>query len=849
MSINDIITSTLQAITSQQGPLYDVYLSEYQSLLQFINSEFTVPYYNTELNSQLQNIAAIWFATLRTISYAATFYDSNNSEKYLLSNGFFIAPTLDSNVQLTLKKLIPSLYKFKGTKQSIVQLIQYLYKYPQFDIVETDLTTQPELSILLTDPILSTTTSASALIPSLPASPIIAAYNAELMTSQCDSFVLFTDIDYLFYDTLLNSISFFGLQSTAFGSINFLPTIDTNQATSISGLFANDPLWQLSLSGIELNQVRLPYYQPIARYNWKDMMAAQSYLVYLTAMQLKEYFTLENTSPQTVTIPLLNINVPQSVALIFLSQLTRQLINYNRSSVPSLNTAQNDTLDFVLNPYLLQIDQTPTMIYQYLLSIFNFPTDVLNALVQYILNTNSNSYTSTDVLNYLTLATSGISYNILSQYAQIFTNLYNSSDTSLLITSLQFTLKNVLDIQQVDYNTYWTNVAYIYSLLITPTFIGETLIETIPNITLSSNIYTQILQLLSPQLYYFLTNFTLNYQTIDQFVYFYSQLLTAICNIPQATPLNVLSSDDINEVLNLINYLKPIYARPLTKSLLEYYTIDSVFPSYCPTTDSLNTTETVICYSSTYIGKYLTSNQPIVINKMQAWNNLFNLNQPNAYSDFATSNRTYLLYPREIVTGDQAEINFLESLVPTLLSTNIETEIPYSITSQYMPSLNINILSETATTITYEPVDITLPISYEISEVVLSNETTAFTNLIGYQISYTYSTLDQVITTSVPILNVSTFQQFISPETLSSLTDWFSGNRTYYARYADDLVFVISYVTFEKSTLVLNDECTIDSWFNPAYEDNLLMSIVLCSTNLIVSIDTQPEYIITAQQI
>ncbi|MEM0201533.1 MAG: hypothetical protein QXD23_03955, partial [Candidatus Micrarchaeaceae archaeon] len=812
MAINDIISSTLQAIASQQGTLYDVYLSEYQSLLQFINSEFTVPYYSTELNSQLQNVTAIWFATLRTINYAATFYDSNNSEQYLLSNGFSIAPTLDSNTQLTLKKLIPSLYKFKGTKQSIVQLIQYLYQYTQFDIVETDLTTQPELTILLTDPILSSTTSASALIsPSSIITTPIVTYNIESITSQCNSFVFLDDIDYPFFDVFYNSIDFFGIPTSSLNT-RFQASTTGSQSNSISSLLSNDPLWQLPMVEIELNQVRLPYYQPIARYNWKDMMTAQSYLLYLTALQLKEYFTLENTTPQTITIPMLNIAVPQSVALVFLSQLAKLLINYNLATGPSLNTAQNDTFDFVLNPYLLQVNQSAASIYQYLSSIFNFPPDVLTALVQYMLNTSSSTYITTDVLNYLTLATSGISYNILYQYAQIFANLYNSSDVSLLITSLQFTLKNILDMQQVDYSTYWANVAFVYDLLVTPSFIAETLIETVPNITLSANIYIQVLQNVAPQLYFFLTNFTVNYQTIDQFVYFFSQLLTAISSIPQASYLNILSSIDVTEILNLINYLKPIYARPLTDTFLEYYTIDSVFPSYCPTMDTFGLEEEMItCYSSNYIGNYLESNQPIVINKMQAWNNLFNMNQQNAYSDFAISNRTYLLYPREIATGDQAEINLLESLVPTLISTNVETEIPYSITSQYMPSLNIDVISETSTTITYEPINIPLPTSYEISEVVLSSETSSFENLIGYQISYAYGTSDQVVATSTPILSLSTFQQFLTPETLTSLTDWFSNNRSYYARYADDLVFVISYVTLEKPTFVLDDEGLIDS--------------------------------------
>ncbi len=803
-------------------------------------------YYNNNTNIVLQKITAQFFAILRTIRYATTKYDISAFTNRLDSYGFDIYNYLTPSQIVAIQSLIPELYHVKGSINSLQQLLQYLYNLPQLQLREYDFSIQPI-------PALIDTTTHLPWFLSTQSSTTLQTTSSVIFTINDNSIIptlFFEDAQDIIWDYAID-LAEFCISIPAITTLSTLPKVmSTTNITS-------DPLWQLPINSLTLNQSRTPYFQPTLTYVWSEIINAQTYLFYVVLDVLQMRFLQSVEPTPNITLPYLNINVSIDTAFIFLTLLLKKVIDYNDQNFNVMNTLNTSTTYFMLSPDVINQILTYDQVYNILQTMFGFEPLILSLIAEYIITNINSAITEQGLLNYLIFNTTNISETILHQYAKICANMFTPTITVEGTLAQIYEDVNYLKMPQVDYVKYWTAVATFNTAAITTQDVYIKLVEyasyAVPTSQPSSSMYFSILKMISPQLATFISAFVITPQTLNELTQFLMQCLEAIiAQYPTAQAINILSDISYQNIQKIIDYLKPIYARQLSPYMLEEYVIDSVYPSYLPTMDQLtNILEIIQCYSSTFISSYVYNNG-VTISLTQPWINIFNTDQPNAALDQAnvvTDTGSYLLYPREIASGDTEELTFINK---ALASTNAEVAIPYSLTNSFFPNIQIP-YTETTTTRTYTATYQYIPTSYEISEVVLVPQLLAYTNYIGIynwvissfgSLGYNDYTVQPLPLNSLPL-----FQSTITSQTLVATKEWFKGLRSYYARYADDLAFIISFV---------NVNITLGSVLAQLYfmsDDNqitgtLISEVVFeCNTDLCTGQTTVAEYISLIQQI
>jgi len=876
----DIVVSSIQ---TQTAPIYDLYTQNLQSLSSFINTGFNIPYLNTPLNQSLYNVTAQFFSTLRTIKQLAfdetisTQIDQVNQLK-LQSKGFVPNVTFSSNQLSKLQDLVPEIYKRKGTKQSIEQLIRYLFSLPNFEIREFNysesqfLDTKTDLPFEYTNQVITIYSIpqvvSTSVIPnpgaygSVVNVPFDLAILSQLDMGMEDSNLLALPSMIVYPSTSTTTIGWnpinvlYTTYLVYYDSVSTINTIVYSikviEQTIGTVVTLNDPLWLTQSDQVVYQNVRTPYYLPVITSTWSDTIYAESFLLYGIYASLVQRLSNQQVTPQ-FTLPIFNITASIDEIAFALVIIMNRIVAMNNQSVGQTTKSIIPQSYTVLNPQVVSMNLTYDTIYRIIKGSCNFTPQVLDILTEFTLqNLYSTQVSLNQVYSYLMLNLPTYPETLLYQYASIYHSLFSNFATSVATENMLYALTQIyFNIEQIDYDSYWSLVTNFYQSCYTPQTLNQ-LYSSLLEVNIS-NPYATALSVYNPILYQFATTYPLTYNTISQLLILIEQVMNSLTSTyPTLYPLSFTTSTTLSQIRSLINYLKPIYTRPISQIAFEELTIDSVFPSYAPMKDTRTNAEKVYLWSSTYIGKYVYNNG-ITIQKNQPWLTLYNADQRNAVLDSQVNYSTsYLIYPRIASTYNIQETELISQFQPLITIPNPNVDIPYTIESNYMP-LNLPIANETETTIEYVPTWVRVPTSFAIQKVpsitnLISNLPQAIASIVNpfwarYTLTitnsgilplasvYDSSFIDQEYQQAIPtlgsnlvenasylllelepMLSSSTPSPMLisgpvlaevintTPATVQALIDWLDNKRTYYARYADDFIVIESkYYPYESS--------------------------------------------------
>jgi len=791
-------------------PLYQTFLINKETLRQFIDSELYFPAFDNDVQSSLREISLNVISFLRTTkqfsaSLTIRLQDEESLRDIFTSFGF--APQSYLSVQ-ALRRLYSNLiyiYKTKGTVGNIETAVRTITNNPNFSIKEFSLVNLDEGLIAIDDE--ESTMGASGTYISTDTIMADPLWRVDLtdptgipVPNKLPHFEVSGSLGYS--DILINALNLYHLsllQMDAFIYNN--EALDKNiYELTLNGYYSLSELWYFygQLFNVLFKTVYTKGFLPVDASSW-DMChpfytqdtTSTSIVYYNTQSTQNSACNLDLASSSCTSEMVTTLRTQYDLLFPDLYVIIAQFMQSNYARLGEVESFElTNFIKYSWTGYSPSLESlivalcdtiTPSLNYLWDLRDVQYAAALLDSIINQDTSPTYNAlYGTSDFVVYKANDvpwTNQVNWFYQNTESEGYLNIIHSS----LNTPVQSYLDHIRDYLQSADNPAFTE----------------------------HDIHLQILKTLNIKLYNLIVAMDESLQAttgddlikhINQTLWILSQILETITSTnTSASILNgLLLSTSSEKILKaVINFLKPSYTRLLNISISDLKFNSPETSTFIFKDDYYDDIEMYQCTDSSFFVNSYVWNQNLTLQK-PVRTELFNLDQYWTYTDqIDLDNRSYILYFRP--SGKSFKVRAVNSSDCDCYfdSTNYQ-DVGWELPNTYAPLGHLNIQTEDATTATFVSTYRMEPRTYAFKPITLTQDTIVsmlsnVQRVLDPNTNLTYKILTNRASGrgSIP-QDIWDRLNSYQPWLITMVYEWMKGNRTYYARYADDLVFIES---------------------------------------------------------